>query len=79
VKQLQEKFGLTKRQAQVALHLARGSTNREIAESLVISDHTAKRHTEQVFLKLGVSSRREVAKVLQEAALRQGRREGMTR
>ena len=37
--------------------LAAGKTNREIAATLLISQHTVGRHVENLFAKLGVSSR----------------------
>ena len=37
--------------------MASGQTNREIAAALVISEHTVGRHLDNVFAKLGVSSR----------------------
>jgi DNA-binding CsgD family transcriptional regulator len=57
---LREQFGLTRREAQVAVLLAQRKSNREIAKELSISRHTAHHHTEQVFLKLGVSARTQV-------------------
>lgn len=57
---LAERFDLTPRQAEVALLLARRKTNDEVAQLLGISPHTARRHTETVFLKVGVSSRLDV-------------------
>ena len=48
---------LSARERQVLAHLASGRTNREIATSLVISQHTVGRHVENIFTKLGVSSR----------------------
>ena len=41
--------------------LARCATNRAIAAQLVISERTAKRHVENILLKLGLRSRAQVA------------------
>lgn len=65
---LRARYGLTGREAQVALLLAAGKRNEEIAGALCISPHTARRHTERVMLKLGVKSRAAVgARMVQEA------------
>ncbi|NIP61103.1 MAG: hypothetical protein GWM92_21835 [Gemmatimonadetes bacterium] len=69
---LRERFDLTPRQAEVALLLARRRTNAEIAEALGISPHTARRHTEKVLLKLGISSRRKVRRVIRGLRDRSG-------
>lgn len=52
---------LTPRQLQVAELVGRGLTNREIAASLSISEHTAERHVENILARLGLSSRVEIA------------------
>ena len=49
--------GLTRRELQVLRLVAAGSSNREIGRSLVISEHTVARHLQNIFAKLGVSSR----------------------
>jgi DNA-binding NarL/FixJ family response regulator len=49
--------GLTPREAEVLRLVAAGKTNRDIAVELVISEHTVGRHLQNMFAKLGVSSR----------------------
>jgi DNA-binding CsgD family transcriptional regulator len=56
-----ERYGLTRREAEVARLLARGLSNRALAAELGISAHTAMRHTERVLEKLHVHSRAAVA------------------
>lgn len=58
---LQERYALTKREAEVALLLAEGRSNDEIADQLFLSPHTARRHTANIFDKLGVNSRKGLA------------------
>ncbi|HZD37078.1 MAG TPA: LuxR C-terminal-related transcriptional regulator, partial [Actinomycetes bacterium] len=49
--------GLTAREAQVLRLVAAGKSNQAIAADLVISEHTVARHVQNIFAKLGVSSR----------------------
>ncbi len=49
--------GLTVREAEVLRLLASGKTNRDIAVELVISEHTVGRHLQNLYAKLGVSTR----------------------
>jgi len=49
--------GLTPREAEVLRLVAAGKTNRDIAVELVISEHTVGRHLQNLFAKVGVSSR----------------------
>ena len=57
---LMDLYGLTAREAGVALLLAQGYSNASVARKLEISSHTARHHTENVLLKMGVHSRAEV-------------------
>lgn len=52
-----KKLGLTYRESEVLLWIARGQSNAEIGESLCISPRTVKKHLEHVFSKLGVKTR----------------------
>jgi DNA-binding CsgD family transcriptional regulator len=61
---LKLKFGLTPREIQVTWLLAAGRRNDDVAASLQISPHTARRHTERVLAKLGASSRAAVGALL---------------
>jgi DNA-binding CsgD family transcriptional regulator len=53
--------GLTPREADVVVLLARGRSNPEIADALGISRRTVTSHLEHVYTKLGVSGRTEAA------------------
>jgi len=58
------RFSMTEREAAVAILLARGARNAEIASELRISPHTARHHTENVLSKLNVHTRAEAARVI---------------
>ncbi|NKX56370.1 LuxR family transcriptional regulator [Arthrobacter mobilis] len=53
--------GLSAREAEVLRLVATGVTNREIANSLVISEKTVSRHISNILTKLGLSSRTAAA------------------
>lgn len=55
-----EVHGATAREREVATLLARGLTNQEIAETLVLSPHTVQDHIKSLFDKLDVGSRQEL-------------------
>lgn len=59
--ELAREFGLTRSESRVAELISRGASNARIASTLCISPHTARRHTERVLAKLGVTSRAAVA------------------
>ena len=52
---------LTDREREVATLLSHGMSNREIAETLVISESTAQVHVKHILSKLGLRSRSQVA------------------
>ena len=52
---------LSPREREVLGLIARGLTNRQIAEALVISEHTARNHVSTILDKLGLSRRTEAA------------------
>ncbi len=56
--------GLTRREADVVLLVASGRTNQEIARALDVSPYTVADHLKNVFAKLGVSTRGELASKL---------------
>lgn len=53
--------GLTRREREIAIMVARGMTNRQIAGKLVISERTAEGHVERIRSKLGFHNRVEIA------------------
>jgi DNA-binding NarL/FixJ family response regulator len=52
---------LSRREREVAALVARGMSNREIAEALAISPATAERHVANIMNKLGYRSRAQIA------------------
>ena len=62
-------FNLTKREAQLALHLSRGRDLSEFADSNYLSINTVKSHLRQLFKKIGVKKQLQVPVVVL-AALR---------
>ena len=48
---------LTEREHEVLRHMARGATNSEIAEALIVGEATVKTHVGAIFSKLGVRDR----------------------
>ena len=61
VEVLRQRYALTLREVEVLELLRARRSNAEIAGMLGISLHTARHHTEHVLLKLGVTSRRQIA------------------
>ncbi|MGH3086847.1 MAG: response regulator transcription factor, partial [Rubrobacteraceae bacterium] len=54
-----ESLGLTRRESEILVWIARGKTNNEVAEALYISPRTVKKHLEHIYHKLAVESRTE--------------------
>jgi DNA-binding CsgD family transcriptional regulator len=63
VARAQERHGLTPREAEVLALMARGSTNREIAATLVISVRTAEHHVAHILRKLAAPDRRAAVRI----------------
>ncbi|MFL0810509.1 MAG: response regulator transcription factor [Agarilytica sp.] len=60
---LKEGLGLTKRESQVLYWLAKGKTNRDVAQILEMSPRTVNKHLEQIYPKLGVENRTSAAAI----------------
>ncbi|MGV3489897.1 MAG: response regulator [Devosia sp.] len=58
---LRQMFGLTQRESEVLLWIARGKSNRDIGDILGLSPRTVNKHLEQVYAKLGVENRASAA------------------
>jgi len=52
---------LSKRESEVLTEMAKGKTNKEIAETLFVSEKTVKTHVSHIFAKLQVSDRTQAA------------------
>ena len=58
---LRQRFGVTQRESEVLLWIARGKANRDIGEILGLSARTVNKHLEQIYVKLGVENRASAA------------------
>lgn len=56
-----KKFRLTRREMEIVMAVAGGESNKDIARRLSVREDTVKHHVSNVFAKLGVSSRLELA------------------
>ncbi len=55
---------LTTREREIATQIGAGKTNREVAETLVISERTVETHVASIYGKLGISNRKDLATLL---------------
>jgi DNA-binding response OmpR family regulator/DNA-binding CsgD family transcriptional regulator len=69
---LAQNFGLSAREAEVLLWIARGKPNKDVSDILGISPRTVNKHLEQVFTKLGVENRASAAALAVGALARRG-------
>lgn len=58
---LRQSFGLTQRESDVLLWIAKGKSNRDIGDILGLSSRTVNKHLEQIYVKLGVENRASAA------------------
>src|SRR3954451_10916811 len=56
-----QQFGLTRRELDIVMTVATGSTNKEIAQRFSLSEETVKHHLTKIFSKVGVANRVELA------------------
>jgi non-specific serine/threonine protein kinase len=67
---------LSPREREVALLVARGLTNPQIANELVIGERTVQTHVSHILAKLGLSSRVQVASwIAEQRAVRESRQD----
>jgi DNA-binding NarL/FixJ family response regulator len=52
---------LSPREVEVARLVARGLTNKQIGETLFVSERTAENHVQHILVKLGFSNRSQIA------------------
>ena len=64
-----ERLGITRRELEILSLVARGLSNREIGETLFVSENTVKTHCSRVFDKLGARRRTEAVQRSKELGL----------
>lgn len=61
--------GLTEREREVAILIAQGKANPEIARQLVVGKRTVETHVSSILSKLGLTSRTQIALWVREKGL----------
>ncbi|MCF8357617.1 MAG: LuxR C-terminal-related transcriptional regulator [Prolixibacteraceae bacterium] len=61
-----QKFGISKREAEIIEQVCAGLTNQEIADKLFITLQTVKDHVSRIYLKTNVRNRTELANLVRE-------------
>lgn len=64
---LQQEYGLSTREAEVAEYMAHGYTAVRIAEMLYVSDNTVRTHIKRVYAKLGIHRKGELLDMIDHA------------
>jgi DNA-binding NarL/FixJ family response regulator len=60
--------GLTEREQEIAMLVARGASNKQVASTVFLSEKTVEHHLSRVYAKLGVRGRTELAHRLRDRA-----------
>ena len=60
-----EDFGITKREQEIIVALLHGKSNKELAETLFVSEKTIETHLANIYRKVGVKNRLELFSRLQ--------------
>lgn len=63
---LEERYGLTKREADIATLLACGYTAKRVADELFLSTNTVQSYTKQIYRKMGVHKKDELIQAVEE-------------
>jgi len=64
IEQLRSAHGLTRREAQIALEIANGKTDREIAKAIGVAFSTVRTHVNHTYEKLGVGTRAALVRLI---------------
>ncbi|MDD2582219.1 MAG: LuxR C-terminal-related transcriptional regulator [Desulfuromonadaceae bacterium] len=64
INKARQEFQLSKREGEVVMHICQGLGNREIAETLFISEYTVKDHIKNIMRKMKAGSRNEIVALL---------------
>jgi len=64
-----EQLGITAREFEILELIARGMSNREIAEKLFVSENTVKTHSSRLFDKLSAKRRTQAVQIAKELQL----------
>ena len=64
-----ESLGVTPRELEILELIASGLSNREIADTIFVSENTVKTHSSRIFDKLGAKRRTQAVQIAKQAGL----------
>ena len=74
---IQDQYGLSARETEVAELIARGRSMAAIAEELFVSENTVRTHAKHIYTKLDIHSRQELGDLLKDVELGDGAAEAV--
>lgn len=67
---LSDRYGLTKKESETCILLAKGYTMQSVADNLCVSLNTVRSHSRAIYSKIGIHTKQELIEVVEQAVLK---------